>query len=140
MYIYTYGLSSSLLPTRPAMGGDCLLLPLPYHSLPRAGIPNYMEGVITPSPGHPETSASPTWASAAVTGTFHNRHTVFMNLRRTFPDSADFPPGLYASNMVPFPQEPQLPDNPTLNALLASYGNMYTTMCQIRTTNTINSN
>ena len=23
-----------LSPTRPAMGGDCVLLPLPYHSLP----------------------------------------------------------------------------------------------------------
>ena len=62
---------------------------------------------------------------------------MFLSLRRTLPDSADLPPGLYASNMDHFPQEPQEPDNPTLNALLASYGNLYTTMCQIRTTNTI---
>ena len=32
--VYTHGLSSSLPPTRPAMGGDCFLLPMPYHSLP----------------------------------------------------------------------------------------------------------
>ena len=31
---YTSGLSSSLPSPRPAMGGDCVLLPLPYHSLP----------------------------------------------------------------------------------------------------------
>ena len=33
------GLSSSLPPPRPAMGGDCVLLPLPYHSLPWEDIP-----------------------------------------------------------------------------------------------------
>ena len=67
----------------------------------RAGIPNYKEGVITPSPGRPETSASPTWASAAVTGTFHTFRTVYLRLRRTLPDSPDLPPGLYSSTMDP---------------------------------------
>ena len=52
-------------------------------------------------PGRPETSASPTWASAAVTGTFHTLLTVYLRLRRTLPDSADLPPGLYSSKMDP---------------------------------------
>ena len=86
----------------------------PLYYPARSGIPNYTEGVITPSPGRPETSVSPTWASAVVTGTFSNCHNVFLSLRQTLPDSADLPTGHYDSNMDPFQQEPQLPDNPTL--------------------------
>ena len=66
-------------------------------------MPNYTEGVITPSPGCPETSASPAGALAAVTGTFHKLHTVFLGLGRTLTDLADLPPGLYTSNMDPLP-------------------------------------
>ena len=95
-------LDSGKPPSRPS-----LVFPLLYprtrppHHPARAGIPNYSEGVITPSPGHPETSASPTWASAAVTGAFHTLLTVLLRLRRTLPNSADLPPGLYVTTMVP---------------------------------------
>ena len=44
----------------------------------------------------------PTWASAAVTGTFHTLLTVVLRLHRTLPDSADLPPGLYSYAMIPF--------------------------------------
>ena len=56
-----------------------------------AGIPNYEEGANTPSPTRPETPASPTWASTAVTGTFHALPSVELTILRTrqtsLPDS-----------------------------------------------------
>ena len=52
-------------------------------------------------PRRPETSASPTWVSAVVTGTFHTLITVYLGLRLTLPDSAELPPGLYSSTMYP---------------------------------------
>ena len=73
----------------------------PLYYPARAGIPNYKEGVITHSPGRPETPASPTWASAAVTRTFHTLLTVYLRLRQTLPDSANLPPRLYSSTMDP---------------------------------------
>ena len=86
--------------------------PLNYPE--RAGIPVYKEGVITPSHGHPETSASPTWASAAVTGTFHTLLTIYLRPGRTLPDSATRSPGLYSSTMDPSNKTHSLSlDNPT---------------------------
>ena len=121
-----------------------LVFPLLYPSTrplnypDRAGIPNYKEGVITPSHGRPETSASPTWSSAAVTGTFHTLLTVYLRPRRTLPDSADLPPGLYSAAMDPsynihFLRTIQLFNNST-HAYLP-----YRNLCQIRTINTLNS-
>ena len=111
----------------------------PLYYSARAGIPNYAEGVITPSLIRPETSASPTWASAAVTGMFYIIHFVFLSLRPTLPDSADLPPGLYASIMGPSHNSHNRRTIQLLRALLASNRNLYTTMCQFRTTNTISS-
>ena len=104
-------------PTRPLLVFPLLYLntrPLYYPA--RVGIPNYTEGVITPSPGRPETAASPTWASAAVTGTFHTLPTVSLRLRRTLPDSADLPAGLLYNGSVR--QKPHLLDNPTTQRTL----------------------
>ena len=127
-------------PTRPPLVFPLLYMrTLPLYYPARAGIPNYTEGVITPSPGRPESSESPTWASAAVTGTFHTLPTVFLRLRRTLPDSVDLPPGLYVSIMDPSHKSHNRRTIQPLDTHLASYGNMYTTMCQFRTTNTRNS-
>ena len=52
-------------------------------------------GVVTPLPDLPETSASPTRVSAAVTGMFHKRPNASLRPRRTLPD----PPGLYTTNI-----------------------------------------
>ena len=46
------GLSSSLSPPRPAMGGDCVLLPLPYHSLPPPRPAMGGDCVLLPLPYH----------------------------------------------------------------------------------------
>ena len=58
-------------------------------------------GVVTPPSDLPETSVSPTRVSAVVTGMFHMLRTVTIRHRRTLPDSAGLPPGLYSSNMCP---------------------------------------
>ena len=61
-----------------------------------------LEGGCHSSSDLPETSASPTWVSAAVTGMFHTPQTVTMRTRRTLPDSAGLPPGLSSTNMCPY--------------------------------------
>ena len=71
-----------------------------------------------------------------VTGTFHNLHTALLSLFRTLPDCADLPPGLYASTMGPSHMSHKRRIIPLLDALLASYWNQYTTMCQFRTITT----
>ena len=119
--------------TTPPVFPLLYLLTRPLHYPARAGIPNYTEGVITPSPGRPETSASPTWASAAVNRAFHTLPTVFLWLRRTLPDFADLPPGLHATVMYSSHNSRNRRTITSFNAPLASYGNLYTTMCQFRT-------
>ena len=109
----------------------------PLNYLERAGIPNYKEGVITPSQGRPETSASPTWASAAVTGMFHTLLTVYLRLRRTLPDSANLPLRLYSATMDPSYKIHSLSRQSNSSTLAyLPYRNLYTPMCQIRTINT----
>ena len=58
-------------------------------------------GVVTPPSDLPETSASPTWVSAAVTRMFLTLRTVTIRPRRTLPDSAGLPPGPYSSSTCP---------------------------------------
>ena len=75
--------------------------------LPRnAGIPKTRRGVVTPPSDLPETSASPTQVTVAVTGMFHTLHSVTRRPRRTLLDSAGLPPGLSSTTMVPFPSRP----------------------------------
>ena len=56
----------------------------------------------------PETSASPTRVSAAVTGMFHTLQSDTIGPRQTLPDSAGLPPGLSSTIMDPFRHDPLL--------------------------------
>ena len=61
--------------------------------LPRnGGYPQLQGRDKTPSYNRPETSASPTWASAAVTITFHALPSVDLTICWTLPESANLPP------------------------------------------------
>ena len=68
-----------------------------YEYPERAGIP-ILNGVITPHSDLPETSASPTRVSAAVTGMFHKRP---KRHSTPSPHSSGLFPGLYATNLRP---------------------------------------
>ena len=94
-----------------------MLWPLSYPE--RAGIPKYEEGANTPSQTRPETTASPTWASTTVTGTFHALPSVDLTICRTLPDSANLPLGPYCSAMGPAGQTHFSPNYPPLTSLLA---------------------
>ena len=109
-------------PTRPSLVFPVLWLttrPLSYPE--RAGIPNYKEGANTPSYNRPETSASPTWASAAVTGTFHALPSVDLTICRTIPDSANLPPELYSSAICSSGQTHLSPKYPLRTTRTSSY-------------------
>ena len=124
-------LDSGKPPSRPY-----LVFPLLYprtrppHHPARAGIPNYSEGVITPSPGHPETSASPTWASSRGHRSVpHPSHCT----SKTTPDSSELlrPPSRTLRHYNgSFHFSHNRGTVKPFNKLPASFGNLYTTMCQ----------
>ena len=75
--------------------------------LPRkGGYPQTRGEVVTPPSDLPETSVSPTWASATVTGMFHTLQSVTIRPRRTPPDPACLLTGLPSAQMGPFRQDP----------------------------------
>ena len=109
--------------------------PLNYPE--RAGIPNYQEGVITPSQVVRRHQHLPLGHQPRSPERFYTLLTVYLRLRRTLPDSADLPPGLYSNTMGPSYKIHSLPGQsnyPTLAYLPYRY--LYTPMCQFRTIDT----
>ena len=100
-------------------------------------IPYYKEGVITPSHGRPETSASPTWVSAAVTGTFHTLLSVYLMVRLFRTPQTSLPDSTINGSFL---RDPHSPDNPTTKYTIILLMEICTPQCvSFAQTNTVNS-
>ena len=95
------------IPTDPA--GLPLAVPELCCYLSRKGGYPRTRGTVTPPSDLPETSASPTGASVAVTGRFHYSQITATRPRRTLPDSVGFPTGLPSGQIRHFQNVPLWP-------------------------------
>ena len=79
-----------------------------HTSTQKGRVSPYSREVVIPPSDLPETSASPTRVSAAVTGMFHTLQSITMWPRQTLPGSVGLPPGLSYTQIGPFHQDPPL--------------------------------